>query len=162
MPPHIRFRECESKIGFKVTFVKANIRIPMPAQNTSEALEQLFLALGDRTRVRLINLMAAGEVCVCFFVEVLDEPQPKISRHLAYLRKTGLVAARRDAKWMHYRIVPPQQATVKKAFEAITATFADDAQLQRDRAALAKACCSPRAPEQLRRAPKPISLSPES
>lgn len=131
----------------------------MPAQSTPEALEQLFLALGDRTRVRLINLMAAGEVCVCFFVEVLDEPQPKISRHLAYLRNAGLVSARRDAKWMHYSVVLPKHATARKAFEAIVATFADDAQLQRDRAALARACCSPRVPDQLRRAPKPVLKS---
>lgn len=131
----------------------------MPTQNTSEALEQLFQALGDRTRVRLINLMAAGEVCVCFFVEVLDEPQPKISRHLAYLRNAGLVAARRDAKWMHYSLLVPKQGTARKAFEAIVAAFADDSQLQRDRAALARACCSPRVPEQLRRAPKPTLSS---
>ena len=127
-------------------------------QSTSEALEQLFQALGDRTRVRLINLMAAGEVCVCFFVEVLDEPQPKISRHLAYLRKAGIVAARRDAKWMHYRIVPPKHPAARSAFEAIVATLENDTQLQRDRAALARACCSTRAPEQLRRAPKPAAL----
>jgi ArsR family transcriptional regulator len=122
---------------------------------TSEALEQLFLALADRTRLRLLNLMADGEVCVCFFVEVLGEPQPKISRHLACLRGAGLVAARREGKWMHYRVTPPGHPTARRAFEAVVGAFADDRELHRDRLALMKACCSPRVPEQLRRAPRP-------
>jgi ArsR family transcriptional regulator, arsenate/arsenite/antimonite-responsive transcriptional repressor len=122
------------------------------------ALERLFQALGDRTRVRLLNLMSGGEVCVCFFIEVLGEPQPKISRHLAYLRGAGLVSARREAKWMHYSITPPEHPTARRAFESVVATFADDRELQRDRAALMRACCSPKVPEQLRRAPKPATL----
>ena len=65
-------------------------------KKTSAPLESLFQALGDRTRLRLLTLMADGEVCVCFFVEVLNEPQPKISRHLGVLRAAGLVAARRE------------------------------------------------------------------
>lgn len=123
--------------------------------NTAEALEQLFQALGDRTRVRLLNLMTEGEVCVCFFVEVLAEPQPKISRHLAYLRSAGLVSARREAKWIHYGITLPEHSTARQAFEAVLSTLANDRELQRDRVALAKACCSTRVPEQLRRAPRP-------
>ena len=67
-------------------------------------MERFFTALSDRTRLRLLNLMGEDEVCVCFFVEVLGEPQPKISRHLAYLRQAGVVAARREGKWMNYRI----------------------------------------------------------
>jgi ArsR family transcriptional regulator len=122
---------------------------------SAEALEALFQALGDRTRLRLLNLMADGEVCVCFFIEVLDEPQPKISRHLAYLRSAGLVAARREAKWAHYAITPPAEPTTRAAFDAIMATMREDRQMQRDRTALARVCCSPRAPELLRRAPRP-------
>ena len=68
-------------------------------------LAGLFAALADTTRLRLLNLMGGREVCVCYFVEILRQGQPKISRHLAYLRKAGLVAARREGKWMHYRIV---------------------------------------------------------
>jgi ArsR family transcriptional regulator, arsenate/arsenite/antimonite-responsive transcriptional repressor len=124
-------------------------------KKTSEELEMLFQALGDRTRLRLLNLMAGGEVCVCFFVEALDEPQPKISRHLAFLRKAGLVAPRRDAKWMHYSIAEPRHEAVRKIFMTTLATLADDPEMQRDRAALAKACCSPRVPQVLKRAPKP-------
>jgi ArsR family transcriptional regulator len=129
-------------------------------ESTAEELERLFQALGDRTRVRLLNLMADGEVCVCFFVEVLAEPQPKISRHLAYLRNSGLVAARREAKWMHYRITPPERPTTRRAFEAVLATFAEDRELQKDRASLARACCSPRVPDQLKRAPRPMMDRP--
>src|SRR5256884_5929900 len=61
-------------------------------------IETLFKALADRTRLRLISLMGDSEVCVCFFVAILKTSQPKISRHLAYLRRAGIVAARRDRK----------------------------------------------------------------
>jgi ArsR family transcriptional regulator len=124
-------------------------------KKTAEELETVFAALADRTRLRLLNLMSEGEVCVCFFVEVLDEPQPKISRHLAMLRKAGLVSARREAKWMHYSIAMPRHATGRQAFELVLATLRDDPEMQRDRVALMSACCSKRAPELLRRAPKP-------
>ena len=73
-------------------------------------LAPLFAALADRTRLRLLNLIAGHEVCVCYLVEVLGLSQPKISRHLAYLRKAGVVAARREGKWMHYRLVQPADA----------------------------------------------------
>jgi ArsR family transcriptional regulator len=118
-------------------------------------LEKIFAALADRTRLRLLNLMRGGEVCVCFFVEVLDQPQPKISRHLAFLRKAGLVTARRDAKWMHYSIAHPRQETARRVFDHTLATLANDPDMQRDRARLTKACCSTRTPGLLKRAPKP-------
>src|SRR6266436_9363607 len=66
-----------------------------------------FRALADRTRLRLLNLMGEDEVCVCFFVEILKTNQPKISRHLAYLRRAGIVGARRQGPWMHHQIVEP-------------------------------------------------------
>lgn len=124
-------------------------------KKTAETLETVFLALGDRTRVRLLNLMQEGEVCVCFFVEVLGEPQPKISRHLAVLRKAGLVTARRDAKWMHYSIAELSHPTAQHIVEATLAALASDPDLKRDRVALSAACCSKRSPELLQRAPKP-------
>jgi ArsR family transcriptional regulator len=125
------------------------------APTTLSALEALFAALGDRTRLRLLNLMADGEVCVCFFVEVLGQPQPTISRHLAYLRKAGLVADRREGKWIHYRVVPPADLVVRAAFEGALGALRSDPALQRDRRKLHSACCSPRAPDVLRRAPRP-------
>ncbi len=73
--------------------------------------------------MRLLNLMANGEICVCFFVEILGQPQPKISRHLAYLRSAGLVGTRREAKWMHYRLTPPEHPAARLAFDAVLQTF---------------------------------------
>jgi ArsR family transcriptional regulator len=67
-------------------------------------LALFFAALSDQTRLRLLNLMKNGEICVCYLQEVLKTNQPKISRHLAYLKRAGLVEARRDGKWMHYRL----------------------------------------------------------
>src|ERR1051325_5435727 len=93
-------------------------------------LETLFPALGDRTRLRPLHRIAPGEVCVCFFVEVLGESQPKISRHLAYLRRAGVVAARREGKWIHYRIVRPQDADAARVLDATLAALANEKQKQ--------------------------------
>jgi Predicted transcriptional regulators len=121
-------------------------------------LATLFQALGDSTRLRLLNLMAAGEVCVCYFVEILDETQPKVSRHLAYLRRAGLVSARRDGKWMHYGLVMPAGAALAAVLETVLRVIASDRQMQRDRAALEKVCCAVRLPVSLQNAPKPALL----
>ena len=67
-------------------------------------METLFKALGDNTRLRILGLLLTGEVCVCDIHESLKIPQPKASRHLAYLRKSGLVATRRDGLRIHYRL----------------------------------------------------------
>ena len=67
-------------------------------------LEKLFMALCDKTRLRLLSLMAGGEVSVNFLAESLDESQPKVSRHLAYLRSAGVVTTRREGKWIFYGI----------------------------------------------------------
>jgi ArsR family transcriptional regulator len=118
-------------------------------------LVTLFQALGDRTRQRLLYLMTDGEVCVCYFVEVLGESQPKISRHLAYLRKAGIVAARREGKWMHYRIVRPGDAYHARVLDCILDALGEDRQMQRDRAMLERACCGTRLTSPLHDAPKP-------
>lgn len=118
-------------------------------------LVTLFQALSDPTRLRLLNLMAAGDVCVCYFVEILDETQPKISRHLAYLRRAGLVSARRDGKWVHYGLVKPQDAAQVAVLETVLGVMASDRTMQRDRAALEHVCCAVRLPAALQNAPKP-------
>lgn len=122
-------------------------------------LELLFRALGDRTRLRLLNLMAAGEVCVCFFVEVLGASQPKISRHLAYLRRAGVVAARRDGKWMHYRIATPEDPHAARVFAEVLAWLGEEREMQKDRARMENICCAPRLPVRLQGAPRPAALS---
>src|SRR6266581_753483 len=94
-------------------------------------LEDLFRALADRTRLRLINLIGDSEVCVCFFVEILKTSQPKISRHLAYLRRVGVVTARREGKWMHYRLTEPPDEHAARIFRDVRASLADHPELQR-------------------------------
>lgn len=118
-------------------------------------LETLFAALSDATRLRLLSLMAEGEVCVCFFVETLDLPQPTISRHLAYLRKAGLVADRRDGKWIHYSVTPPPVPAARIVFDTTLQALRSDPAIERDRRRLDAACCSTRVPDVLRRAPRP-------
>jgi ArsR family transcriptional regulator, arsenate/arsenite/antimonite-responsive transcriptional repressor len=130
----------------------------MKMANSNQQMELLFKALADRTRLRLLNLMGTDEVCVCFFVEVLRTNQPKISRHLAYLRRAGVVAARREGKWMHYRVVEPAEAHVARVFAEVRAWLAEDKEMQRDRTRLAQVCCAPRPPVQLQGAPRPASF----
>jgi ArsR family transcriptional regulator, arsenate/arsenite/antimonite-responsive transcriptional repressor len=121
--------------------------------------EAFFRALADRTRLRLLNLMGSDEVCVCFFVEVLKTNQPKISRHLAYLRRAGIVGARRDGPWMHYRIVRPQDDDAARILKETMSWMAHDRQMQRDRERLVKVCCAPQLPVSIQHAPRPASLS---
>ncbi len=121
-------------------------------------MELLFKALADRTRLRLLNLMGGDEVCVCYFVEVLGTNQPKISRHLAYLRRAGVVEARREGKWMHYRVVAPSDTRAARVFEEVLSWLAEDREMQQDRARLARICCAPQVPVRLQGAPRPASL----
>lgn len=118
----------------------------------------LFKAFADRTRLRLINLIGNDEVCVCFFVEVLKINQPKISRHLAYLRRAGVVSARREGKWIHYRLVEPPDPHAANIFREVRTWLANEPAMKGDRARLQKICCAPRMPVQLQRAPLPASL----
>ncbi|MCA1622061.1 MAG: metalloregulator ArsR/SmtB family transcription factor [Acidobacteria bacterium] len=122
--------------------------------------ELLFRALADRTRLRLLNLMAAGEVCVCFFVEVLGESQPKISRHLAYLRRAGVVAARREGKWMHYRVATPVDPHAARVFAEVLAWLGEEQGMRKDRARMASICCATSLPVRLQGAPRPAALNP--
>jgi ArsR family transcriptional regulator len=105
--------------------------------------ELFFSALADRTRLRLLNLMRDGEVCVCFFAETLGTNNPKISRHLAYLRRASLVVGRREGKWMHYSIKPPADPEINKIFDATLAMLAADNQFAADRTKLKAVCCVP-------------------
>jgi ArsR family transcriptional regulator, arsenate/arsenite/antimonite-responsive transcriptional repressor len=125
-------------------------------------LTPLFAALADRTRLRLLNLMNGREVCVCYFVEILRQSQPKISRHLAYLRRAGIVSARREGKWMHYKIERPADAGALAILDAALASFRSDGEMQSDLARLSKACCRPRVLVSVQGAPLPTRLVAES
>jgi ArsR family transcriptional regulator len=124
--------------------------------------DSFFRALADRTRLRLLNLMRSEEVCVCFFVEILKTHQPKISRHLAYLRRAGIVGARRDGSWMHYRIVEPADPDAARVLLDTLAWLGNDREMQRDRERLVKVCCAPQLPVSIQGAPRPVSLSANS
>lgn len=105
--------------------------------------ELFFSALADRTRLRLLNLMKNGEVCVCFFAEAIGTNNPKISRHLAYLKRAGLVAARRDGKWSHYRITRPESPAAAAIFDATLEMVASENDMKSDTQRLANMTCSP-------------------
>jgi ArsR family transcriptional regulator len=121
-------------------------------------MQLFFQALGDNTRLRLLNLMGEQEVCVCYFVEILGQFQPKISRHLAYLRRAGIVEARREGKWMHYRIVMPPNVGAAQVLGQTLAWLKEDRAMQADRARLSKACCSPAKFAALEGAPLPTPI----
>jgi ArsR family transcriptional regulator len=124
----------------------------------SYSMERFFQALGDKTRLRLLNLMGAQEICVCYFVQILEVPQPKISRHLAYLRSAGMVEARREGKWMHYRIVMPPHAGAAQILRETLSWLKQEKEMHADRVRLAKASCTPAKFAGLQGAPSPGDL----
>lgn len=130
----------------------------MVLKTSGSNIELFFQALGDNTRLRLLNLMGDREICVCYFVEILGQGQPKISRHLAYLRRAGIVEARRDGKWMHYRIVMPPNIGATQVLRQTLAWLKEDRAMQADRARLSKACCSPAKFSALQGAPLPVPV----
>ena len=134
----------------------------MAAKTSTFNMELFFQALGDNTRLRLLNLMGDQEICVCYFVEILGGPQPKISRHLAYLRNAGIVEARRDGKWIHYRIVMPPNIGAAQVLRQTLNWLKDERSMQADRSRLSKACCSPTKFVSLQGAPLPTPVTLEA
>jgi len=122
-------------------------------------IELLFKALADRTRLRLLNLMGDDEICVCFLVEALKISQPKISRHLAYLKKAGVVSARREGKWIHYKVTEPADPDAAQVLGDVRGWLAGHSDMKRDRERLVKVCCGVRLPVRLQHAPRPVSIS---
>ncbi len=98
--------------------------------------------MADKTRLRLLNLMREDEICVCYFTEVLGESQPKISRHLAYLRNAGLVSARRDGKWMHYKIEFPGNKIAAQILHDTLEGLKIQDDMSEDYERLEAVCCS--------------------
>lgn len=121
-------------------------------------IKRFFQALGDNTRLRLLNLMGNQEICVCYFVEILGQPQPKISRHLAYLRNAGIVEARREGKWMHYRIVMPANEGAAKVLREILDWLEKEKMTQADRRKLTKVSCAPEKFVAVQGAPLPARI----
>ncbi len=117
----------------------------MVKEKTFDA-ELFFSALADRTRLRLLNLLRNGEVCVCFFAETLGTNNPKISRHLSYLKRASLVSGRRDGKWMHYSLQKTQNKEASILFDATMKIFESDKQMIEDLKRLIDFCCASDAP----------------
>ena len=118
----------------------------MNATATTSRVDVMFRAFSDRTRLRILNLLRSGELCVCDLVRVIDVPQPKISRHLAYLRRAGLVTARKEGLWMYYELASSKNAFHQKLLECLSCCFPDVPELARDMKRLGKGpnrgrCC---------------------
>jgi ArsR family transcriptional regulator len=108
--------------------------------------DSMFRAFSDRTRLRILHVLQGGELCVGDIVEILQAPQPRISRHLAYLRKAKLVTVRKSGLWSHYRLATAKTPFHKKLLECLAKCFVEVPELQADSARAAKlrkagGCC---------------------
>ena len=119
--------------------------VPAPRVRHAASLVSLYQALADATRLRILAILAetpggpGGELCVCHIHAGLNVSQPTVSRHLAYLRKAGLVAARREGVWMHYRLVAPADPVVAAVFTAALHALGHVDGTSRDRVRTARA-----------------------
>ena len=97
-----------------------------------QTMERLFQALGDSTRLRILGLLLTGEVCVCHIHESLRITQPKASRHLAYLRRAGLVETRREGLWIHYRLAVGSEPILRIVQQAVAQALRHVEAVQKD------------------------------
>jgi ArsR family transcriptional regulator, arsenate/arsenite/antimonite-responsive transcriptional repressor len=108
-------------------------------------VDRLFRAFSDRTRLRILHLVHDGELCVCDLVSILRMPQPTVSRHLAHLRRAGLVRVRKERSWCYYSLAEPRNGFHAKLLDCLRSCFTDVPELGRDSARRAKAklgkCC---------------------
>src|SRR6476620_11401876 len=105
----------------------------MTATKTTNRVDRMFRAFSDRTRLRILHLLRAnGELCVCDLQAVIGAPQPTISRHLSYLRKSRLVTARRDGLWQHYTLAPARNQFHARLLDCLTCCFRDVPELAKD------------------------------
>jgi ArsR family transcriptional regulator len=118
------------------------MRMKFQASDTLDAQVELFKAFADSVRLRLLNLLANGEVCVCHLHEALDLPQSTVSRHLAYLRKRGLVVGRKEGLWVYYRLAKPAGELHRTLIGGLLTCCRDLATLADDRKRLSgRKCC---------------------
>jgi len=111
---------------------------------TVHRVDVMFRAFSDRTRLRILHMLRGGELCVCHIVEVLGVPQPKASRHLAYLRRAGLVLARKEGQWSYYSLAPARTGFHQKLLDCLECCFQEVPELAKDARRLKEAtgCCS--------------------
>ena len=120
----------------------------MPPRAASQSVSDKFAAFSDPTRLRILHLLREGEMCVGDLVTILDMPQPTISRHLAYLRRSHLVETRKSGLWMYYSLAPAKSDFHRKLLDCLTACFADVPELKKDamrakKVKKAGGCCGP-------------------
>jgi ArsR family transcriptional regulator len=117
-------RDGTRKVIFAVANMTPPASHPLPLATPSvEDLDALFRAFADPTRLRIMNLLAAGELCVCDIVELLDLPQPTVSRHLAALRRAELVEVAREWKFAHYRLAAPDDQVHRTLIGCVRSCF---------------------------------------
>jgi ArsR family transcriptional regulator, arsenate/arsenite/antimonite-responsive transcriptional repressor len=107
-------------------------------------INSMFRAFADETRLRILHLLTRGELCVCDVVDILKLPQPKVSRHLAYLKSAGLVEDRKEGLWRHYSLTRPESrfqkglvACLRGCFDEVDVLKQDVANLEKRRKAAA-------------------------
>ena len=113
-------------------------------KQTAEPLDvsiQLFKAFADPVRLRLLNLLVDGEVCVCHLHGALDLPQSTVSRHLAYLRKRGLVVGRKEGLWVHYRLARANGELHRQLVGCLVACLKEIETLKLDRQRIERRTC---------------------
>jgi ArsR family transcriptional regulator, arsenate/arsenite/antimonite-responsive transcriptional repressor len=115
---------------------------------TATRVDVMFRAFSDRTRLRVLHLLAGGELCVCDLVDVLGVPQPKASRHLAYLRKAELVVTRKEGHWSYYQLASARNPFHAKLLDCLACCFQDVPELAKDSKRLAARvhCCKRKDP----------------
>ena len=113
----------------------------MKTATATNSIDRVFRALSDPTRLRILNLLLQGELCVCDIVNTLKVAQPFASRHLAYLKQAGLVDARREGLWMYYKLTPAKTLFHKKLIECLGCCVHEIPQLAKDKKNLKPRCC---------------------
>jgi ArsR family transcriptional regulator len=116
---HIRLSEYSIRACYICQDEYRSRKVPQVQAARLGNMEQLFKAMADQTRLRILALLAGGEVCVCDIHETLGIPQPRASRHLAYLRRAGLVLDRKDGLWVHYRLADPDDPVLKTLLSGV-------------------------------------------
>lgn len=104
----------------------------MPKVDIGDHIDTMFRAFSDRTRLRILRLLVDGEICVGNLVEILQLPQPTVSRHLAYLRKAELVGVRKDGQWAYYSLAPATSSFQSKLYECLEDCFTEVPELKAD------------------------------
>ena len=100
------------------------------------AIDRMFRAFADETRLRILHLLLRGELCVCDIMDAMRQPQSKVSRHLSYLKSAGLVVDRKEGRWRHYRLAKPSSRFQSRLLACLGDCFDEVSVLKRDAARL--------------------------